>query len=143
MYQFSFVYTLSDEHVNGMVIGSLIDCAIVAPALLLVQKRKWSVRNFVVFVAAGILFARLVIPSAFIEPFRYLTFSVIENENMHQFKVWGNTEDQPAFVIEMKYEQTIHLIGGIEKKAKYIGIYADDPVTLRREIELAMESGIV
>jgi len=80
VYQLSFVSALSDEQVQGMVIGSLIDCAVVAPALLLLQTGKWAVKNFVVFVAAGILFARLVIPNGLMEPFRYITFSAIAVE---------------------------------------------------------------
>lgn len=80
VYQLSFVSALSDEQVQGMVIGSLIDCAVVAPALLFLQTGKWAVKNFVVFVAAGILFARLVIPNGLMEPFRYITFSAIAVE---------------------------------------------------------------
>lgn len=80
VYQLSFVSALSEEQARGMVIGSLIDCAVVAPALLLLQKRKWAVKNFVVFVAAGILFARLVIPNGLMEPFRFITFSAIAVE---------------------------------------------------------------
>lgn len=311
VYQLSFVSALSDEQVRGMVIGSLIDCAIVAPGLLLLQKGRWTVKNFTVFVAAGILFARLVIPNGLMEPFRYITFSAIaveaglviveliilfvflrylpsiirtvkleqeqllfafprivaekvkdnllirvlsseilvfyyafcswkkkqpngftvhkntmyipflvmifhaaffeaiafhwffhdrmpilawvhtvlsiyglvflladfraltlnpvriengkvylsnglfkqtkidltniahlhssiQEENIYQFKVLGNIDEQPAFVIELKQLQTIHVVGGFEKRTKYIGVYADDPVLLRNEMELAI-----
>lgn len=311
VYQLSFVSALSDEQVLGMVIGSLIDCVIVAPALLLLQKGKWTAKNFVVFVAAGILFARLVIPSGLMEPFRYITFSAIaveaslvivelmilfvfikylpsiiravkleqeqlifafpriveekvkdnllirvlcseilvfyyafcswkkkqsigftvhkntmyvpflvmishaalfeavafhwffhdrmpflawghtvltiyglvflladfraltlnpvriengnvylsnglfkrtkidltniaqlhtsvQDEHVYHFKVLGSTDEKPAFVIELKQLQTIHVVGGFEKKTQYIGVYADAPVRLRSEIELAI-----
>ena len=309
VYQLSFVSALSDEQVRGMVIGSLIDCAVVTPALLLLQKGRWTVKNFVVFVAAGIIFARLVIPNALMEPFRYLTLSAlaveaglvllelfilfvfikylpsiirsvkleqeqlifafprivaekmkdnvlirvlcsemlvfyyafcswqkkqpngftvykntmyvsflvmifhaaifeavafhwffhdrmpilawghtilsvyglifllgdfralvlnpvriengnlylsngllrqtkvdlnnisqlhtsVQNETIYHFKVIGNTDEQPAFVIELKQLQTIRLVGGFEKKTKFIGVYADEPVLLRNEIEM-------
>ena len=311
VYQLSFVSALSDEQVQGMVIGSLIDCAVVAPALLLLQKGKWSVKNFVVFVAAGILFARLVIPNGLMEPFRYITFSAIaveaglvlmeliilfifikylpsiiravkleqeqlifsfprivrekvkdnvlmrllcqellvfyyafcswkkkqpggytvhkntmyipmlfmifhaalfeaiafhwffhdripvlawghtilslygllflladfralvlnpirmengnlylsngllkqtkidlknisqlhtsiQDEEIYHFKVLGNTEEQPDFVLELKELQTIQLVGGFEKRAKYIGVYLDAPTLVRSEIESAI-----
>lgn len=317
VYQLSFVSALSDEEVRGMVIGSLIDCAVVAPALLLLQKGKWTAKNFAVFVAAGILFARLVIPNGLMEPFRYLTFSAIaveaglvivelmilfvfmkylpsilraakadeeqlvfsfprivaekvkdnvlikvlcsellvfyyafcswrkkqasngftlykttmyvpllfmifhaalfeavafhwffhermpilawahtilsvyglvflladfralalnpakiekgqfylsnglfkrtkidlscikelhnrmDTEMVYPFKVWGNTDEHPAFIIEMKDVQIIYLIAGFEKKVKYIGVYADEATALRKEIEWALESQIV
>ena len=312
VYQLSFIDTLPIEHINGMVLGSLIDCAIIAPALLLLQKGKWSIKNFIAFVAMGIIFARLVIPTAFIEPFRYIMWSAIafevaliileltilfvfikylpsiiravklereqlifafprivaekvkdnllikilcseilvfyyafcswkkkqpsgftlykntmyiaflimifhaalfeavafhwffhdrvpflawghtilsiygllflladfralalnpvqiedgklyisnglmkrakidltniaqlhaavQDENIFHFKVLGNIDEQPAFVIEVKELQIIHGIGGYEKKAKYIGVYADDPSILRMEIESAMK----
>lgn len=312
VYQFSFVHTLTDEQVQGMVTGSLIDCAIIAPALLLLHQRKWSLKNFVVFIAAGILFARIVIPTTFIEPFRYLTWSAlaveaglvvieltilfvfinylpsiirevkaekeqlifalprivtekvkdnllikvlcsellvfyyafyswgkkpsigftvykntmyvpfllmifhaalfeavafhwffydrmpflawahtilsiygllflladyralklnpssikngqlylsnglfkrtqidvsdikklhaqVEEEKVCPFKVLGNTEEIPSFVIEMNHPQSIYLVGGFEKQSNFIGVYADDPITFRREIETAME----
>lgn len=311
VYQLSFVSALSDEEVRGMVVGSLIDCAVVAPALLLLQSGKWTVKNFIVIVSAGILFARLVIPNGLMEPFRYITFSAIaveaglvlveliilfvfikylpsiiravkleqeqlifafprivtekvkdnllikvlcqevlvfyyalcswkkkqphgftvyknsmyvpflvmifhaaffeavafhwffhdrmpilawihtvlslyglvflladfralvlnpvridngnlylsnglfkqtkidlnnisnlltsvQDENIYHFKVLGNIDEQPAFVIELKQMQKIQLVGGFEKKAKYIGVYADTPALLRNEIELAI-----
>ncbi|WP_339172952.1 hypothetical protein MKY51_13645 [Solibacillus sp. FSL R5-0691] len=311
VYQLSFVSALSDEQVQGMVIGSLIDCAVVAPALLLLQTGKWAVKNFVVFVAAGILFARLVIPNGLMEPFRYITFSAIaveaglvlmeliilfvfikylpsiiravkleqeqlifsfprivrekvkdnvlmrvlcqellvfyyafcswkkkqpggysvhkntmyipmlfmifhaalfeaiafhwffhdripvlawghtilslygllflladfralvlnpvriengnlylsngllkqtkidlknisqlhtsiQDEEIYHFKVLGNTEEQPDFVLELKELQTIQLVGGFEKRAKFIGVYLDAPALLRSEIESAI-----
>ncbi|MER2256371.1 MAG: hypothetical protein ABS933_14925, partial [Priestia megaterium] len=282
-----------------------------APALLLLQKGKWSVKNFVVFVAAGILFARLVIPNGLMEPFRYITFSAIaveaglvlmeliilfifikylpsiiravkleqeqlifsfprivrekvkdnvlmrllcqellvfyyafcswkkkqpggytvhkntmyipmlfmifhaalfeaiafhwffhdripvlawghtilslygllflladfralvlnpirmengnlylsngllkqtkidlknisqlhtsiQDEEIYHFKVLGNTEEQPDFVLELKELQTIQLVGGFEKRAKYIGVYLDAPTLVRSEIESAI-----
>lgn len=312
VYQLSFIDTLPIDQINGMVIGSLIDCAIIAPALLLLQKGKWSIKNFIAFVAMGIIFARLVIPTAFIEPFRYMMWSAIavevaliileltilvifikylpsiiravklereqlifafprivaekvkdnllikilcseilvfyyafcswkkkqpngftvykntmyiaflimifhaalfeavafhwffhdrvpflawghtilsvygllflladfralalnpvriadgklyisnglmkrakidltniaqlhaavQDENIFHFKVLGNTDELPAFVIEAKELQIIHGIGGYEKTAKYIGVYADDPTSLRMEIESAMK----
>lgn len=312
VYQLSFIYTLPPEQINGMVLGSLIDCAIIAPALLLLQKGKWSVKNFIAFVAMGIIFARLVIPTAFIEPFRYVMWSAIaveaaliiveltiififikyfpsiiravkleqeqlifsfpritaekmknnflikilcseilvfyyafcswrkkqsngftvykntmyvpflvmifhaalfeavafhwyfhdrmpilawghtilsiygllflladfralslnpvkivdgkiyisnglmkrtkidltnivhihttvQDETIYHLKVMGNTDELPAFVIETNQQQIIHTIGGLQKTAKYIGVYADDPSNLRREIELAMK----
>lgn len=311
VYQLSFVSALSEEQVRGMVIGSLIDCAVVSPALLLLQKGKWTVKSFVVFVAAGILFVRLVIPNGLMEPFRYIAFSAIaveaglvfveliilfvfikylpsiiravkleqeqlifafpriveekvkdnvlmrvlcqeilvfyyafcswkkkqpggftvhkntmyaavlvmifhaalfeaiafhwffhdrmpilawghtvlslygllflladsralvlnpvriengnlylsngllkqtkidlknisqlhtsvQDEKIHHFKVIGNTVEQPDFVLELKELQTIQIVGGFEKKAKYIGIYADTPALLRNEIESAI-----
>ena len=65
--------------------------------------------------------------------------TAVQDETIYHLKVMGNTDELPAFVMEMKELQIIHGIGGFEKKAKYIGVYADDPSSLRMEIESAMK----
>ncbi|WP_274310087.1 hypothetical protein [Solibacillus daqui] len=79
-YQLSFIDTLSVEQVRGMVVGSLVDCAIVAPALVLLHTRNWSIKRAIIFAAGGIVIARIIIPTSFIEPFRYLTWSAFAVE---------------------------------------------------------------
>ncbi|MER1957196.1 MAG: hypothetical protein ABS942_07445 [Solibacillus sp.] len=308
-FQLSFIHTLTEVEVRGMVIGSLVDCAVVAPALLLLHMKKWSLKKAVIFAAGGIVLARFIIPASFLEPFRYLTgtafaieaclivielciliafvkyvpsiihavkeqqeqtvfafpklvaekakgnpiisvlaseilvfyyaflswrkpadatgFTVYKNtmyvpmlvmifhaalfeavafhwffhdrlpilawvhtilsiygiifliadaralvlnptklmgqklyisnglmkraaiyvghieaihdafesDEVYHMKVLGNTDDQPAFVLEFKAPQTIHFVGGFEKKVKYVGVYADDAVALKKQLE--------
>lgn len=77
VYQMPFIHTLTDEQIKGMVVGSLIDCAIVAPALLLYHQRKLNIKYVLIFVSAGILFARIIIPSSFMGSFKYVTWAAI------------------------------------------------------------------
>jgi len=76
-YQLPSIISMAPEEAKGVVIGSLIDCAIVVPALLLLQFKKWSIKNVIAFIASGIIFARFIIPSTFIEPFAVITWSGI------------------------------------------------------------------
>ncbi len=308
-FQLSFIHTLTEEEVRGMVLGSLVDCAVVAPALLLLHMKKWSIKKAVIFAASGVVLARFIIPASFLEPFRYLTgtafiiegclivvelciliafvkyvpsiihavkghqeqtvfafpqlvaqkakgnrivqvlasemlvfyyaflswrkraeatgFTVYKNtmhipllvmvfhaalfeavafhwffhdrlpvlawahtilslygiifliadaralilnptklmghklyisnglmkrlsvyvghieaihdtldsKEVYQMKVFGNIDEQPAFVLEFKTPQTIHFVGGFEKQVKYVGVYADDASALRKQLE--------
>ncbi len=76
-YQLPSIISIAAKETNWLVIGSLIDCAIIVPALLLLHFKKWSIKNVIAFMAAGIIFARFIIPSALIEPFAVITWSGI------------------------------------------------------------------
>lgn len=64
---------------NWVVIGSLIDLAIVAPLLILFLKRgkKITVKSFVMWMVLGVVLARFLIPSVYFEPFTYLPIAAI------------------------------------------------------------------
>lgn len=64
---------------DWVVIGSLIDLAIVAPLLVLSLKRgkKIKVKSFIAWMVSGLVFARFLIPSAYFEPFAYMPFAAI------------------------------------------------------------------
>ncbi|GIN89182.1 hypothetical protein J22TS1_02330 [Siminovitchia terrae] len=64
---------------NWVVIGSLIDLAVVAPLLILFLKRKEriTVKAFIAWMVSGLVFARFLIPSAYFEPFTYVPLAAI------------------------------------------------------------------
>lgn len=64
---------------NWVVVGSLIDLAIVAPLLILYLKRgkKITVKSFITWMVTGLVFARLIIPTAFFKPFTYVPIAAI------------------------------------------------------------------
>ncbi|RST77542.1 beta-carotene 15,15'-monooxygenase [Siminovitchia acidinfaciens] len=64
---------------NWVVVGSLIDFAIVAPLLILYLKRgkKITVKSFITWMVAGLVFARFLIPSAYFESFTYVPIAAI------------------------------------------------------------------
>ena len=59
---------------NGVVIGSLIDLVIVAPLLFLSFKKKKSIKQFIILMAAGLILARFVIPMSYLKPFVAITW---------------------------------------------------------------------
>lgn len=64
---------------NWIVVGSLIDLAVVAPLLILFLKRgrKITVKPFITWMISGLVFARFLIPSAYFEPFTYVPIAAI------------------------------------------------------------------
>jgi hypothetical protein len=63
---------------DWVVVGSLIDLAIVAPLLVLSLKRKKvTVKSFIGLMVTGLVFARFLIPKAYFEPFAYMPFAAI------------------------------------------------------------------
>lgn len=73
LYRSSFGINILPYNTNPVVIGSLIDLAIVVPALFLVWRRKLSWKYFLVLMAGGLVVARLMIPMQYLAPFNTLT----------------------------------------------------------------------
>lgn len=67
---------------KAVVVGSLIDLAIVAPLLILhlSRKEKRTVKLFITWMAAGLLFARLLIPASLFSSFVYLPIAAVGME---------------------------------------------------------------
>lgn len=74
LYRSSFGISLLPENTNGIVVGSLIDLTIVAPTLFLVWKRKLNWKHFIILMGGGLIFARILIPMKYLEPFKALTW---------------------------------------------------------------------
>jgi len=60
---------------NGVVMGSLIDLVLIAPALFLLYKRKFSIKQAVLLAAAGCIAARFIIPIEHLQPFVAVTWA--------------------------------------------------------------------
>ncbi|MDN4493282.1 beta-carotene 15,15'-monooxygenase [Ureibacillus aquaedulcis] len=65
---------------KGVVIGSLIDLAIVSPLLFLLWKKQKSVKVFVLLTATGLVIARFVIPMEYLAPYAAITWAAIAVE---------------------------------------------------------------
>lgn len=76
-YQFTFIQDMPATQSTGVVMGSLIDCGIIVPALLLLQAKKWSWKKAILYATGGIIFARMIIPAPFIAPFAVITWAGI------------------------------------------------------------------
>lgn len=70
---------LHAANTKGVVIGSLVDLAIVAPLLFLTITRKkgFTVKRFITWMVAGIVIARFLIPATYFEPYKYVPFFAI------------------------------------------------------------------
>lgn len=60
---------------TGVVLGSLIDLIVVMPLLLMLYKRKFSIKQAILLAAAGCIAARLIIPIHHLQPFVALTWA--------------------------------------------------------------------
>lgn len=82
LYHTTFGASILPDKSNAVVIGSLIDLAIVAPLLFLAWKRKWSWKNVIVSMAAGLIFVRFLIPMEYLSPFEMVTWVGFAIEGM-------------------------------------------------------------
>jgi hypothetical protein len=74
LYHSSFGASLLPAKMNGVVIGSILDLTIVAPVLFLVWQRKLGWKNFLVFMAGGLIVVRFMIPMEYLAPFTAITW---------------------------------------------------------------------
>lgn len=74
LYYTTFGSSVLTENSNGIVIGSMIDIAIVTPCLFIAWRRKWTVRNIILAIASGLILVRFLIPIKYLEPFVAITW---------------------------------------------------------------------
>lgn len=69
---------------RAVVIGSLLDLAIVAPFLILAMTRKkgFTLKRFITFMVIGLVAARFIIPSEYFEPFKFIPYAAIGLEGL-------------------------------------------------------------
>ncbi|MBC5637377.1 beta-carotene 15,15'-monooxygenase [Ornithinibacillus sp. BX22] len=74
LYHTTFGVSIIPENSNGVVIGSIIDLAIVSPILFIAWIRKWSWKYIVSAIAIGLILTRFLIPFHYLQPFAALTW---------------------------------------------------------------------
>ncbi|HEX5564898.1 MAG TPA: hypothetical protein VFX34_08055 [Sporosarcina sp.] len=64
---------------RAVVLGSLLDLAIVAPLLILAMTRKkgFTLKRFFTFMVLGLVAARFVVPGEYFEPFKFVPYVAI------------------------------------------------------------------
>ncbi|MFS0575937.1 beta-carotene 15,15'-monooxygenase [Sporosarcina sp. 179-K 3D1 HS] len=69
---------------RGVVFGSLLDLAIIAPLLILAMTRKkgFTVKRFITFMVVGLVVARFIIPASYFEPFQFVPYAAIGLEGV-------------------------------------------------------------
>ncbi|MUK87752.1 beta-carotene 15,15'-monooxygenase [Ornithinibacillus sp. L9] len=74
LYHTTFGVRIIPQDSNGVVIGSMIDLAIISPILYVTWMRKWSWKYILMTMAAGLILMRFLIPMQYLEPFATITW---------------------------------------------------------------------
>ena len=74
LYNTTIGISILPDEPNGVVIGSMIDLAVVAPLLFLAWKRKWSWKYIIASMATGLIIVRFFIPMEYLAPFEMVTW---------------------------------------------------------------------
>jgi|SRR5690625_30540 len=74
LYYTSFGVRVLNESSNGIVIGSMIDLAIVTPFLFIAWKQKWTVKHIIFAIASGLILVRFLIPMEYLAPYVAVTW---------------------------------------------------------------------
>lgn len=74
LYRTSFGLSMLTVEERGVVIGSLLDFAIIVPLALMLAHDRVSVKKFILYAASGCIAARFIIPMDFLEPFVMFTW---------------------------------------------------------------------
>ncbi|WP_419881666.1 beta-carotene 15,15'-monooxygenase [Peribacillus sp. B-H-3] len=75
------------EEANWIVLGSILDLAIVSPLLLLVinRNKKGHVKRLILSIAGGIILARFLIPQEYFQPYKVLSYGGFAVEGLLLF----------------------------------------------------------
>lgn len=75
LYYTTFGVDVIQNSSNLVVIGSIVDLAIVAPILFITWLKKWNVKNIIIAIATGLILVRLIIPFEYLRPYVALTWA--------------------------------------------------------------------
>ncbi len=74
LYYSTFGKNIVQENSNLIVIGSLIDIAIVMPILFISWRKKWHFKSIIIGIATGLILVRFIIPMEYLQSFVALTW---------------------------------------------------------------------
>lgn len=69
---------------GGVVLGSLIDFAIIGPLLVLAITRKkgFSIKRIITFIVLGLIAAKFIIPASYFEPYKWVPIAALGVEGI-------------------------------------------------------------
>ncbi|WP_371399894.1 beta-carotene 15,15'-monooxygenase [Priestia megaterium] len=82
LYHSPFEIHSSSSNFNGVVLGSILDLSLVVPLLFLAWQRKFSLKYFIVLMAAGLIAARFMIPIEHLSSFKAIMWLGIGVEGL-------------------------------------------------------------
>ncbi|MGM9965905.1 beta-carotene 15,15'-monooxygenase [Rummeliibacillus sp. TYF005] len=74
LYRTSYGTSILPEDTNSVVLGSLLDLCIIAPLTILLYQKRFTLKNSILFLSAGCILARFVIPIEHLQPFVAITW---------------------------------------------------------------------
>ncbi len=74
LYHTAFGVSVLPDKPNGVVLGSIIDLALITPLLFIAWKQNWNVKNITIAIAAGLVLVRFLIPIEYLKPFVAVTW---------------------------------------------------------------------
>lgn len=74
LYHTPFGLSILPEEPTGVVVGSMIDLALISPILFMAWKRNWNWKNIIVTIAGGLVLVRFLIPMEYLEPLEAITW---------------------------------------------------------------------
>lgn len=110
-----FIYRVPDipapSEAKGLVFGSIIDLAVIAPLLILAMTRRkgFTAKRFITYAVLGLIVSRLIVPAAYFEPFRFIPYIAIGVEGLlvlaELWLLFLFVKHLPKIVKEIKQEQ--------------------------------------
>ncbi|MBO1003014.1 beta-carotene 15,15'-monooxygenase [Pseudogracilibacillus auburnensis] len=82
LYHSTFGVSILPENPNGVVVGSIIDLAIISPLLFIAWRRNWNLKNIIITIAGGLVLVRFLIPIEYLKPFEAVTWVGFTVEGM-------------------------------------------------------------
>ncbi|KAA0955707.1 beta-carotene 15,15'-monooxygenase [Sporosarcina sp. ANT_H38] len=84
LYRLPFPFLPAPADATWVIFGSLFDFSIIAPLLIVAMTRKkgFTVKRFVTFMVLGIITARIIIPNAYFEPFKFIPYIALTIEGI-------------------------------------------------------------
>lgn len=75
LYHTSLGVRILPENSNGVVVGSIIDVALITPFLFIAWTKQWNVKSIILAIATGLVLVRFLIPIDYLKPFVAVTWA--------------------------------------------------------------------
>lgn len=74
LYYTAFGVSVLSENTTGVIVGSIIDLALVIPLLFIAWEQNWNIKNIILAIASGLVLVRFLIPIEYLKPFVAITW---------------------------------------------------------------------
>lgn len=77
LYRSPITHLVIPEETKWLILGSIIDLAIISPLLVMAidRKKKFNLKRLIILMAGGLVSARFLIPAEYFEPFKAVSYA--------------------------------------------------------------------